>query len=477
MSKKFADNLKQMRASKISGINPDSTWVARNRALLLSQISEPAKTAQNEPATEKSMFIENLSKAMQIFVSKKVLRFARASLTMFLAISVTVGGWTATVSAANSSLPGEALYNVKMASEGTELLVNKMLGTEEDKVTTILKHASNRVDEFQRSKSSEQANMAIQSLKKKIESTGESLEKAGQKSPEEAMAIAKVIEEKTEIILTSLATNKTEINETSTNVDTANRLVESHDALKAEVVIAENLIQATSIKAVEVLIQNVEQQKIGEEVITKEDVKQTIARKLDQLVSGMSKLDVEIGVVSSSTIQFDIASSTISTVLDTAVKENKTTEVSTSTTQVVTEAKTGTETVADAKAKVEVATQKVDEASKKAEVAVTEVGALIGQNNLSAALEKVKELGGVKQEATAIVLEATNAVSNAIDVQQKENVVIVPVQMTTVTTTLSQIISSTTNEILNSVVGNSTSTKTISTPSSTSAVVDKVGSR
>jgi hypothetical protein len=212
MSRELVKKLKKMK-SQDGRINPDRAWVMRNREQLLSSIRQSSVDKQSVAQAQKflSKFANQFSEGLHIFVSNKVLSFARASMTVVLVIVVAVGGWTASVSASYNSLPGEVLYNVKMAVEKAELIVAGVVGSEEDEVSTIFKHASTRVDEYQRSESPEQAGQAIDLLKKKIESSSESLAKVEENSPITAVAVAKVIEEKTEEILVSLAVDKAEI--------------------------------------------------------------------------------------------------------------------------------------------------------------------------------------------------------------------------------------------------------------------------
>ncbi len=396
MSRELIKKLREIK-SQDGRLNPDRVWVARNREQMLGSIncSVIVKQESQESSTFVTQTVNNFSKGLHILVSGRVLSFARASMTVMLAGIMAVGGWIASVSASYNSLPGEVLYNVKMAAETTELIVTGMVGSEEDRVATIFKHASNRVDEYQRSESSEQATLAIQSLQKKIESSSESLANAEKESPDEAVAVARVIEEKTDEILDSLAEYKIE-NKVDAWLDQSeiDVLIASDKELKEEIVKAEDLIQNVGIKAVEVIVQKFENEEVDENVMSKEEVKQTIARKLDKVVSGVSQLDAQVGQTtqlmasSSDIIAANIVSSTDS--------------ISSS---------TGSNIQPDATQKVEAATQKVEAATQKVETTVAEVGTFIEQNNLSAALQKVKELSDVKSETKAVVLEATNAVT------------------------------------------------------------------
>lgn len=404
MSRELIEKLKSIKTQK-GLINPDRVWVAENRAKLLANVRQSAIQQQAESQPEKTpvKLLENFSAGLHIFFPQRVLSFARAGLSVFLVGTVAVGSWIASVSASYDSLPGEIMYSVKMANESTELLVANMLGSEKDQVSTILKHASHRVDEYQRSTSEEQAVQAIESLKKKIESSSKSLEDAEKKSPETAVVVAKVIEEKTDEILVALS------NEES--------VAGTKLALQDDVTNVEGLIQDAGIKAVEMIVKKVEQKEVGEDVISTEEVKKTIAKKLDHLVSDVSRIE-ETNNNSSSTInivKMETASST-ELIMSAVVPEITVSSTAVTSTPAVADP---VNKVAEASLKVDEAAKKVEETSLKAEETKTAVTGLMEQNDLSGALEKLKELSGVKIETKAAVTEASNAVNQVVQVAKE----------------------------------------------------------
>ena len=384
--------IKKLRSIKSQDglINPDRVWVAENRAKLLATARQEAAQMQIETQPEKSAakIVEQFSGVLDIFFSRRVLAFARSSMAVFLVGAVAVSGWIASVRASYDSLPGEIMYSVKMANENTEMLVTNMLGSEKDQVSMILKHASNRVTEYQRSESDEQATKAIESLKKKIESSSKSLEEAEKKSPTAAVEVARVIEEKTEEILVSLSEE-----ESVTGMK-----------LQNDVTNVEGLIHDAGIKAVEMIVKKVEQKEVGEDVITTDEVKKTIAKRLDQLVFDVSKIE-KANNVSSSTINIV----KLETASSTELIANITLLGSVTSTVAVT-----TSTMTAASQKVDEAAKKVTETNLKVEEGKVAVTGLIEQNDLSGALLKLKELGGVKNETQMAVTNASNAVNQVV---------------------------------------------------------------
>jgi len=456
MSRKL---IKQLRGIKNENgrLNPDRSWVAQNRAKLLQGINCSLRINAAEEESKPSVF-DSINEGLHIFVSGRALAMARSSLTIFLVGAVTVSSWIASVSASNDSLPGDKMYGVKMAVEKTELLVASVIGSDEDEVTTILKHASTRVDEYQRSESTEQASEAIKSLKEKIASTQESLNEVSEKSPEEAVAVAKVVEKRTEEILDSLSdkmsAEKSSVIVSESEVDNVQ--------LKKEVVEAEDLIQKTGISAVEVLIEKVENEEVGSEVISKEEVKNTINRKLDKLAEGVSRLDAEVvetsGIASTTIAIIKTASTTkylVEPMKDGEENPDPNADTSASSTSLI------SAQIGQTEQKVVEAEQKVVEANRIVEETKVEIKNLIDQNNLTGALDKIKELDGVKSETSVMVVEANKVVAEvqkALTTEVKPTTTILPTPIASTTTNVVlPVLNTSTTVQTTPVIGNTTS--------------------
>ncbi len=438
MSKELAAQLKAIRESK-SQVNPDPSWVLENKKQLLSTITTSQETKEKTSFSANGL-LESLSGILHIFVPNKLLLATRFSLTVFLVGIVAVGGWIASVSASQDSLPGEALYGVKLAAETTELLVATVIGSEEGKAATNLKHAAVKVEEFKKATNTKQAAASIKSLKKKIESANKSLEKTESKSPKQAVAIAKVVEEKTEEILLALGEKKDIIEPTELEKETeagdeetenleeiAEEEQESKDLTK-EVGEVENLIQDTGVKAVEVLVKKKEDAEAG---VNKEEVKEKIEKRIDRIVSEIEALDTELeetGILVSS-------SSTLSTIpVAKVVKEAETEEV----TEEVVEENSSEEPEENnveenineeeiknndkektVKETVDEVGETTVEATKKAGETLVEVDSLIENDDLEGALQKVQELAEVKKTVKELVVEVKQVVNDAAKVVEE----------------------------------------------------------
>ena len=354
-----------------------------------------------------------MARASSIFVPRQLVAAARMTLTFVLIGSVAVSGWIASVSASQNSLPGEALYGVKLAAEKTELIVATVI-SEEKTAATNLKHAAAKVEEYQNAKSRTQASQSIQSLKQKIESTNKSLTKIETKSSAEAVAVAKVVEEKTEQILNALGEKKG-LSVGPEVVSAGQERETSVTQLTNEVAAVENLIEATGVKAVGVLVE----QQQGE-------TKEKIERKLDRLASDLVKLDSEIGVTSQMVAASTTVAATVTTGASTASTSghidgtaamsagSTTVSVVGSVQMIGTPTTSSAASVAEVKEAVQAAGQKVDEAAKKGGETIEAAKTLIEQNDLKGALKKVQELGEVKQRAQAVVSEVKQVVSESV---------------------------------------------------------------
>ncbi len=401
MNRNTIEQLKTLRHEH-GQINPDRDWVLRNRETLLHQIQNTVET--NGRKLWNVDYVSNaLGQITSLFLPTQIVAMGRSAAILILVFSMAIGGWITSASAA-SSLPGEPLYHVKMAKEQTELLVVSVVGTETDKVNTLLQHASNRVEEYQKSKSPAQATQAIQSLKESIQSTKDSLTNISTSDPA-ATGLAQTVNDKTDQLLQSLSATST----ASTNTSTTGILVGTDHtdavALQKEVGEAAHLIAVTGVKAAEVLVQkNLD----GDQSIDLNEVKANVEKKLDTIVTDFSQINKDAAVVASSTSPNSGATTTIPFSLIPVVPASlvSTTVVSTT----INANASSTITVAQA---IKVTEQTVGDANKIVQKTVAEAKTMIGNNDLLGALQKVQELATVKKDTATVVIDA-QAVADTI---------------------------------------------------------------
>lgn len=346
----WKQKLKTLRNGRFQ---PDRAWVTQNRSVLLAQIQNTVKSnVHEEKGLHVATILDRISHAAGLFLPERFVQFSKSLSVASIVALVAVGGWIASVSASYDSLPGEVLYHVKVAAEKTELIVASVVGGDKDKVETLLRHASNRVEEYQKSKTSDQAAVAIRSLKKSIASTGETLKSAEAKADLTTTEVAKVVTQRTDQLLESLEAASSAPEGDHKTAETEKELGE-----------AVHLIEVTGVKAVEVLV---EQNLAGFGGISSEEVKATVEKKLEKISTDISALSNDMTVSSSLVVATSTSPTTSSTAGDIAVSSTTT--------------KTG--------------------------VIVAEAKTMIDNNDLLGAIKKVQTLTEVKNDTGTAVLEA-----------------------------------------------------------------------
>jgi hypothetical protein len=344
-------------------------------------------------------WLDRVNGVAHLFVPAQVWQLARTSAILFLAGSVAVGGWIVGASASQDSLPGEPLYGVKLAIEKTEVAVADAVASPRVAAAKELDFAARRVTEIKNSLSTEQKVVALQSLQQSMQSANKRLEDTVQNSPEQALALAQVVNEKTEQILDTLHAS-TVIPALTSSSTVATSTPDS--AVVTQVQKTEQLIEQTGVQAVQVLIDK------GDN----DSVKETVEKKLEKVTTDITDVAAQAASV--------IASSTIVTsdVADTLLPASATGTLSTSgTTSILVPA-----TIVESVVPVMTNTTSVQllSGAKQVQEKIGAAKDLLDDNNLRGALQKVKELYDIKNEAKDVVIKidiaknaALNAVSNA----------------------------------------------------------------
>ena len=419
MSNKLIEKLNQVKSTQ-GRMNPDQSWVSRNRTEMLAKITESTPIrVDRAKGSAYDQFLGFVSNVAHIFMPQRVLGLARTSLTVMLVAIVAVSSWIATVSASQNSLPGDSLYGVKLATERTELLVTSVIGSDEDEVSTLLKHASTRVGEYQkvRDRSPAQAARAIKSLKKNIESANKRLGKANTNSRNAAgaSAVAKVVDEQTSAILTSLESGAENI------FDPTGRQVwpgEEEDVADLNKAVSEatELIQDAGVEAVKVLIEHKSE---GNESINIAEVKESVEKKIDKLAVDLVEIQDEADQLSEDRVETsesvigEDSKQAEAASLDTSEQSDNTEEKLNNPKEEVQESQSDSAKEEAYKPVSETAEEKAGEVNKiveDAEGVVEQAKALVKQNDLLGALEKVKELGVAKKQTKVVVSELRDAV-------------------------------------------------------------------
>lgn len=144
---------------------------------------------------------------------RTVYAVVRPAVIFVLCFAVGTGGWITTVSASLRSLPGDALYPVKMATEQTQAAVVSALQGRAAATELRLSFASRRADEVQKvvntrddaGDKKERVHTAVENLKIEVEQVSVGLQQTkNDASPEDTAAVAQAVERKVDEIKQTL---------------------------------------------------------------------------------------------------------------------------------------------------------------------------------------------------------------------------------------------------------------------------------
>lgn len=406
MSREHLAQLKMARQSP--ALQPRALWVSETREKLAREARATAAASATAPDVT---MVDRLIVLSRMFLPAQVWQTARAVGVFFLAGTVAVGGWIMGASASQDSLPGEALYGVKLAMEKTEVAVADVVSSPKVVAAKELDFAARRAAEAKKSQHSSQKAVALESLQQTIESAGKRLEKVVQQSPEQAVEVARVVSEKTDQILDTLHQATVTVAGVN-NEPVAASTTAATIALNAQVQETEQLIEKAGVQAVQVLI----------EKGTHSDVKETVEKKLEKVATDMADIVKQAATVIATSTPVNAQAAALVPVISVAPLADISSSTTTSASTTV-GAGTSVSPTAMAKAAPGTTTSTVQlPDAKQVEVAIGEAKTLLDGNNLQGALEKVKELYDIKNEAKNAVIQ--------IDIAKSAGATVVPTATT-----------------------------------------------
>jgi hypothetical protein len=385
--------IEQLRALATveSSIRPKSVWVKDTRATLLqSMVSDTQNTKSSIP---EKVFLHS-QRWVEVFVPQRLSLVLRPLVSMLLIVAVAAGGWSATVSAANSTPDASILYGIKLASEKIHVAVTP----EDDRPELYLKFADRRADDLQKvveqKKDAAVAKKAVSNLKKSLESVDKSVREVAEKTPEKVEQILGAIDKKEEVI-----TEK--IKRTSAHADE----VEGLD-IERELVETEKIVSETSLKAVELVVERGQVGEKAREIIEKkfDSLVGDAAKTIEQATKAQNITDNTINASSSTRGTFILVSSTIPVVNLTGGKKKpvitSSTDSNNSTDGNVSEEQTAVDV------QVEEAVKKAEQTAQTLEGSTEAFKSLVESGQVLEAIQKVKELGALTSETRGAVLDA-----------------------------------------------------------------------
>lgn len=375
MSNQLKSQFKELK--KISHyVRPDQAWVASNKQKLFQQIQNSTSFEKKQP---------NFATILEFWIPKqKILAPVRAFSVYLVVIGAAIGSWIAGVNASGSSLPGEVLYNVKMASETTQLALTSVFSSKENKAENKaklqLEFAGRRGKEVkglleqQKTDSSNHVPETIQKLKDTMKDAQNSLLEAKESHPENAVTLAEAVTKTTSNIVADL--KEVTLAGTFTSIETVKNVVETS-----------KIMNETGLQ----VIQGVLDDKKVVEASSKEQIKQLVEQKIDTIVKRVEENKIEAGTVKTDVQLNDLFVPT-PMVLPTSSVSKVASPVSVN----------------------------VDKNIKKADEVITEVKELLADNQVKQALEKAKTLNEIASETQQAIVETKNN-SNIVPVVPLEN--------------------------------------------------------
>ncbi len=392
MNRDLRSQLKSLSA--LPTLAPRAEWKSRVSARLMNEVpGAPRREASPSRA-------KNFSNFLSFLLPRPIATIARASFVYVLIFGVAIYGWGVSVSAAESSLPGDFLYSVKKVNEKKELL---LAGSNGEKVVVLLNHAQKRAGELKKIQTSpsdvvkkqEQAKTVVLSLKENIKSTNEEIQKVKTSSGDPS-ALLSVVSEKTSQIATDLSNSVT-------NIPTEIKSTDLSMAVKTEVAVVANLVAETNVNAVVTAAHIIANGPTPSEG-SSQAVNLTLEKALVSLESTFNALQSVASSTATGTlpvVEASTPSSASSTVSSTA---GASTETSTIPMAVVTTSSTATGTIPTVVAPERTVQEKVETAAQ----AVADAKVLLGQENLRGALEKLQTALNLKKEIeTSVTPEIT----------------------------------------------------------------------
>lgn len=386
------DLIRQLKSLKQAEVKPSETWLKNNRALLLSQIKNTVA-----PKSDTKFHMENVWQAMSVFLpSAVVYKVVRPVGVVMLIIAMGVGSWVATVDASYEALPGEWLYSAKRATEKTQVAVANVVGGKNTATKLHMEFAKRRAEETKKIISTnnpdkiKNAAATVNDLKNEIKTVSDKLAeiKTTQNSSAE---MAQNINQNAQQIKDVLKEVKVNLL-ASVNTTTVANLSDQVSEVK-------NLAKDTATQAVEVMVAKHLQ---GDTSVSKDDVKQAINDQLQSVIKDAAELK-----------QNAVEVNNVVTVASKEVKE------------IARDAKG-----ADLVSSTQALSNKITEASKQTQAAVSttqqfnsaagktvdEGQTLLSQDNLTQAMDKVKEANTAVTQAEKIADDTLKVVQSVLPV-------------------------------------------------------------
>ena len=388
MSREVIEQLKSIRHE---AVNPRPQWLAKNRALLLSQIKNTISSETRLTFTERAWA------ALSIFLPRTVVyNVVRPIAVVLVIIVAATSAYSGTVKASYETLPGDTLYPVKLLAEKIPVTVASLTGDNNTEVKLHIKIAKNRLEETKKiltgsdPRKKDQLGVTMTNLKNELKTVNDTLNDAKANPVDIRAESVKNVSQGTEQIKSELQDFKINLLASASQED---------KALSKEISETKDLVNDVSVKAVEVMVNKHLE---GDQSVSKEDLKEAINTTLQNNLSNVaeSKQNVDGAKI-------------IVNNINTGVKDLANVKKSAVSAEAASTTKAFAAKVSTVATETQAASVKTDAASLAADQKAKEVEVLLGQNDLLKAVDKVKEVAQVSKDAEKIsdaTLEKTQGV-------------------------------------------------------------------
>jgi len=198
----------------------------------------------------------------KLFIPESVWRFAlQPALVVVLVLGVGTGGWITSVQAASKSLPGDALYSIKIAGEKTQVAFASLSHDERAVTGLRMVFASRRLDEVKKvsgvknqKEKEARASVAVRGFKEQITSLNTSFKDLKTTQPESLVQVAKTVGEKSGSFVDALSQAKAGVGSpiVELQLQEATQLVQQTSDAAVAVVVANHASGNTDVSTKEV---------------------------------------------------------------------------------------------------------------------------------------------------------------------------------------------------------------------------------
>ncbi|OGH71985.1 MAG: hypothetical protein A2921_01460 [Candidatus Magasanikbacteria bacterium RIFCSPLOWO2_01_FULL_43_20b] len=371
-------------------LNPDQSWVAQNRAKLMSQIN-------NTVSKDKPRFrFDYVWQAINIFVPGRLAYTVVRPMAVFVLVgAVATSGWIASVGATQNCLPGEICYGVKLAAEKTQELVTSVAGAKGQQAQMHLEFATRRAKEVKKVVENkavdapQRAAEAMVKLEKSIQTANEAIKAVVEEEPEKIVEVVKGMQETAK-----------DINQTLT-------VAAEQGGSEVDVAGTKQAVKDSSLDIVKTIVQKNEGD--GKNIISDEDAKTMVQTQIDVAMQDTgdmkSRAEDAVKVLEAAPITSNnLPSDVVVTVSSTILISNSSIQVFVnSTTPIILPTSTIKNVLGDVNRQAIAQGQESQKTLEEAKV-------LVDGNHLLEAMGKVKDATQAAEEAERTVVEVKKAV-------------------------------------------------------------------